>query len=804
MTLSAVTRWQQAAFGAAGLLSLGVATGLVPPWTVALPCGTMAATLLALRLAIRHSERTLEEQKSEADVEKRHLTNVQEELQRVNGILKSRETELLEAVGHVEMSREAYRIASMRFEELFAGFPVPTFSYDSTGAIYEWNRAAEVLTGIEAKDAFGRDITDVFVNSPDFADFHREIVRVFKGDPVSGTNRRLNLGEAGTRHLICNSFPLRSVGRKISGGVTALLDVTGHVSAESKFRTLFEGGNDASLVLSRTGTILDANLQARLLLSGGTDESITGRAIGDFVSPAERREHSMFLRRAVRREIARGEWGYQSLFGDRIEADIAISGTTLDDEPVVLMQIHDLGERKRFESELKGAVAELERAQSIGQIGSWELDLQTGTFTWSQEMYRVCGWPEDAPVPNTRDFVRLAHPADQQALMDALRGAAAEDSSREVSHRLVRRDGVVRYAVSQISPLLAEDRIVGTVQDVTERKLEEMRILESESRFRAVVQSIDAGLMVVDSDLRVQMVNPSAERILGGAREGNFAFVSRDSLHVERDGTPIAFGDLPVNIALQKGTSVQSRVVGYKRTEEETVWLSVSAVPVRIPGLDTVRSAVVSFTDVTASLEYEKILQDEMELSRGLARDLADKISELSAANKKLKTLATTDGLTGLSNHRTFQEFLDAHTAQETGGVSLLMLDVDNFKGFNDAFGHRVGDEVLRDVARILQEHCRRGDMAARYGGEEFVLVLPHADSQQSREIAERLRAAVEAGPWTHRPVTISLGISTRTDGEHAHELIETADAALYSSKRNGRNCVTHREDLRSDRTQAA
>ncbi|RYG85934.1 PAS domain S-box protein, partial [bacterium] len=617
----------------------------------------------------------------------------------------------------------------------FAGFPVPTFSYDAMGSIYEWNRAAEVLTGIEAKDAFGRDVTDVFVNSPDFADFHREIVRVFNGDPVSGAQRRLNLGESGTRHLLCNSFPLRTVGRKISGGVTALLDVTGHVSAESKFRTLFEGGNDASLVLSRTGTILDANLQARLLLAGEGETSLAGRTIGEFVFADDRREHSMFLRRAVRREIARKEWTYTTLLGERIEADVAISGTTLEGEPAVLMQIHDLGERKRFESELRGAVAELERAQSIGQIGSWELDLQTGGFTWSQEMYRVCGWPEDLTIPNTREFVRLAHPDDQRALMEALRGAAADGVPREVSHRLVRRDGVIRYAVSQLSPLLEEDRIVGTVQDITERKLEEMRVLESESRFRAVVQSIDAGLMVVDSDLRVQMRNPSAERIMAQIQPGTtLDRLARNGYAHDREGNVVPFSELPVMIALQKGIAVRSQILSYHGPDDELIWLSVSATPVRIPGLDTVRSAVVTFTDVTVELEHEKRLQDEMELSRGLAKDLAEKNKQLRAANRRLKTLATTDGLTGLSNHRTFQEFLDAHTSQATDGVSLLMLDVDHFKGFNDTFGHRVGDEVLRDVARILGEHCRRGDMAARYGGEEFVLVLPHTDARQAQE----------------------------------------------------------------------
>ena len=808
MISPSVSTWQKAAFGAAGLLAIGVVFGHLNPWTVALPCGAMAVTLGGLRVAVARSGRELQDQRAEAEVERRHLNNVQEELRKLNSILRTRETELLEAVGHVEMSREAYRIASIRFEELFAGFPVPTFSYDATGAIYEWNRAAELLTGIEAKDAFGRDVADVFVASPDFVDFHREIRRVFDGDPVSGVGRRMNLGEGGTRHLVCNSFPLRTVGRKISGGVTALLDVTGHVAAELKFRTLFDQGSDAYLVLSRTGTVLDANLQARLLLGGSAEIDLTGRPMADFLLPEDRRAHALFLRKAIRREIAREEWMLHALDGTSVEAEVAISGANLDGaggggDAVVLMQIHDLGERKRFECELQGAVTELERAQAIGGIGSWELDLKTGVFTWSQEMYRVCGWAEDMEIPSAREFVRLAHPDDSALLMDALRGATADGERRQIQHRLVRRDGTVGHAVSSFYPLIEEGRIVGTVQDVTERRREEMRVVESEAKLRTVLEAVDAGLLVVTSDFRVVLQNPSVVRLFGLPEGTVLECISPDGSVLDADGEPLPFEARPVVRALREGTSTRNEVLGYKRPDGKVVWLSFSAAPVRIPGQESVGSAIVTFSDVTAQLEHQTQLKDQMDLSHGLARDLKDKNRELRSVNARLKTLATTDGLTGLSNHRTFQEYLESCCAKSAGQVSLLMLDVDRFKDFNDTFGHRVGDDVLRGVAGILRESCRTGDMAARYGGEEFVLVLPRTGEAQAREIAERVRSAVEDGAWTHRGVTVSVGVETRTEGQHPHDMIEKADAALYTSKRSGRNRTTHASDLMVQREAA-
>ena len=808
MTHVALHRWQVSAYAAAGLVGGGVLLGVAPPWTAVLPCVVSGLALAGLRAAIRRSGRELGRRRSDSALETRRLANIQSELDRMGDLMRARETELLEAVGHVEMSREAYRIASMRFEELFTGFPVPTFSYDEMGRIFEWNRAAEALTGIEACGAFGRDVTDVFAQSPSFADFHREIRRIFAGDSISGTERTLNLGELGVRHLVCSSFPLRTVGQRISGGVTALLDVTAHVAAEEKFRTLFDQGNDAYLVLSRKGTILDANVQARALLGGADEEDLTGRPFADFLprgpgKEGSAREHAAFLRRAARREIARGEWLYTALDGHPIEAGVAISGNTLAGEPVVLMQLHDLGERKRFESQLQAAVSELERAQAIGGIGSWELDLRTGRFSLSQEMVRVCGWAEDWTPTSGREFVRFAHRDDQETILEAFRSVSRHGEGREIEHRLVRPSGEMGYGVFQMRAIAEEDKIVGTLQDVTERKREEMRVAESEARLRALLESVEAGVIVVDPNLRIRMANPTATRLLGCEEDTEIgAKVGTHSSLVHADMSPLEFAERPSVRAIRSGETVRNEVVGLMCDEGEMTWLSFSAVPVTLPGRENIQSAIVSFTDITEQLESQRVLARETEVSQRLADELTRANAELTAANERLQRLATTDGLTSLSNHRTFQEFLDGECASAKGGasarpLSLLMLDVDHFKGYNDAFGHRAGDEVLRGVGAILKDHCRPGDLAARYGGEEFVIVLPGAGAATAGEIGERLRGAIAGTDWPNRAVTISVGVATGVGGQAPHDLIELADQALYASKRAGRNRVTHASEMR-------
>jgi diguanylate cyclase (GGDEF)-like protein len=163
---------------------------------------------------------------------------------------------------------------------------------------------------------------------------------------------------------------------------------------------------------------------------------------------------------------------------------------------------------------------------------------------------------------------------------------------------------------------------------------------------------------------------------------------------------------------------------------------------------------------------------------------------------KEMEVQASTDGLTGLFNHRRFQEALahEVARAERYGvGFCLLMMDLDRFKSVNDSVGHQRGDEVLRDVAEVLRSCSRESDFAARYGGEEFAMILPHADIDEARRVAERIRgqvadlSAVEPG----LTVTISVGIAAFPD--HADDtdgILGAADAALLSAKARGRNCV--------------
>jgi diguanylate cyclase (GGDEF)-like protein len=159
---------------------------------------------------------------------------------------------------------------------------------------------------------------------------------------------------------------------------------------------------------------------------------------------------------------------------------------------------------------------------------------------------------------------------------------------------------------------------------------------------------------------------------------------------------------------------------------------------------------------------------------------------------------ATTDGLTGLTNHRAFQERL-AHLhalAERTGQkYALVLTDIDHFKSINDTYGHPVGDQVIKKVAALFAGRARKVDIVARYGGEEFVLVLPDTDGAGAEHFANKLREEVAEVAMTSEhgsfKITISMGIAEYpSDGHERLELVEKADQALYWCKEHGRNRV--------------
>jgi diguanylate cyclase (GGDEF)-like protein len=194
-------------------------------------------------------------------------------------------------------------------------------------------------------------------------------------------------------------------------------------------------------------------------------------------------------------------------------------------------------------------------------------------------------------------------------------------------------------------------------------------------------------------------------------------------------------------------------------------------------------------------VDGDKILVGSTTILKFTYHDNLDEIFQ-----KQMYESALRDGLTKAFNKRYFTDRLESEftfSTRHMTPLTLVLFDIDHFKNVNDTFGHQAGDHVLTELSNMMVASLRAEDIFARYGGEEFAIVCRGSDAVQGQIVAERLRKAVEASPFIYEgkkiPVTISLGLATLPDPSiaDASELIRVADAALYTSKKSGRNRVT-------------
>jgi diguanylate cyclase (GGDEF)-like protein/PAS domain S-box-containing protein len=323
--------------------------------------------------------------------------------------------------------------------------------------------------------------------------------------------------------------------------------------------------------------------------------------------------------------------------------------------------------------------------------------------------------------------------------------------------------------------------LAGIGIEITAEVEAEAATRQSEEKFRSVIEGLAEGVYLIDNrDGRVVEANSALTTMLGYSKEELARLRARD-LFTGEDEDTIRRTDAEARTALASNGrySLGRRLYRRKNGEVLDVFVQLGYVPQGERGLTS-----VIVRDITEQRRYEERLEAYQR--------------ELEQANAALRTLATTDSLTGARNRAAFDQRL-AHELDRTQRygrpLSLLLLDVDHFKPFNDTFGHPAGDEVLRTVASILQRAIRETDFFARYGGEEFAAILPETDRAGALGIAERCRRMVAEHPWPKRAITISVGSGTVAGAEaEAGDLLDDADLALYRSKRYGRNRVTQAE----------
>ena len=377
----------------------------------------------------------------------------------------------------------------------------------------------------------------------------------------------------------------------------------------------------------------------------------------------------------------------------------------------------DITERKHAEEKLQRNDAHLAEAQRISHVGSWELDHVTNEGRWSAEAFRIFEHDPASFVPNFEGFLATVHPDDRDMLKETFGRSLREHTPYEIEHRLLMKDGRIKYAREQCQtsfdelgrPLLT----VGTVQDINDRVRSDQQI----KLFRSLLDSAPDEIQVLDpATLRIIDVNESACIKLGYTRKELLAMRAPD-IDMADPETHRAIGE---RLLKDSATTFET----YHKRKDGTTF------PVEI----TIRT-------ITLDQPY----------ALAIARDITERKlaeAEVQKLQEQLREQALHDPLTGLYNRRYLDETIGrelVRSARNKQPIGIVMCDLDHFKLINDTYGHLAGDEVLRVFAGLLRKYSRGSDIVCRFGGEEFVLFLPDMPPAVAYQRAEQLRTALAA-----------------------------------------------------------
>lgn len=329
-------------------------------------------------------------------------------------------------------------------------------------------------------------------------------------------------------------------------------------------------------------------------------------------------------------------------------------------------------------------------------------------------------------------------------------------------------------------------RVSHSVNEVLDEVVSnEAAILDREERLRAVIETTLDAIITINSKGIIESINPAVEEHLG--------YNEKDLLGENiKKIMPAPYRDKHDQYLEHYHQTGDVNVIGNQR---EVVALTKSGdeVPVELSVTEMNINGDVFFTGVLRDISERVQLREAM-------RSINE---ELFTSNLALKDKTRSDPLTGLANRGFFDETISAEISRairQSLPLSLIMLDVDHFKLYNDHYGHQQGDECLKQVANAMKNcFMRSGELTARYGGEEFVVILPMIDSDKAKIFAEKLKKAIwdlnlpHADSKTSDRVTVSLGVTTLESASSIiteREMIESADKALYKAKESGRNRV--------------
>ncbi|MEC9408426.1 MAG: EAL domain-containing protein [Pseudomonadota bacterium] len=443
-----------------------------------------------------------------------------------------------------------------------------------------------------------------------------------------------------------------------------------------------------------------------------------------------------------------------------------------DGRPKVLTGVRiDMAGAMRQEARATDSERRLNRVGDIASIGCWELELGNGDLHWSDEVFRIHGL-EVGVLPSVETALSFYPGPARKTLEDAIERCRDQGEPYDLELPFVRASGESAWirAIGQREPSpIGGQRLVGIFQDITESHRLHARIDEDQARMRATLAALDDAVITTDARGLVISLNPVAERMTGWTTE-NARGVPAASVFRIFSGDNREPATNPVALCLNSGKAVHA--------QSNTVLLARSGASYGIQETTTpifdrerlIRGTVIVFRDVTEQRELARVVDHT----------------------------AAHDELTGLRNRREFEQRLNQIVPlarDDRASHGLLYIDLDEFKIINDSCGHKAGDRLIKQVARMLKACLDSGDFIARTGGDEFAVILEQCSSSRLMEVGSEMVAQLRKFRFVEEGQRLRVGASIGAvmidlAWESGEQVLQAADAACYSAKEAGRGRV--------------